>query len=358
MKKITSSLILVAVTVFMTGVFLLTPRTASAGSLTVMSDTMSRQKISTNSSHTIVFRIATAVNSNGNTIVVTFPADFNFTSIVIGDVTMKTDSSTAFGNTETLAASASGTDWGAVFSGTQNRVLTLTAPTDGVGAFSLVSNSYVQLTYASTNSVNPSTSGSKSITISTSTGDSGTVSVPIVGGAAADEQVVVTATVAPSITFTNDDAAIGFGTLSTSAATWANAGANGSASDTTAHTMVVVTNATSGYTLTYNGATLTSTPNTITPITAGITDDADGTPGSEQFGIGGVMTGTGSMATGYSNSGTADWRFVASTTTTLASHTAPTSSDSIAMHYLANISGTTEAGSYSTTITYIATGNF
>jgi hypothetical protein len=333
------------------------PKQALAASLTVMSDTMSRQKASTASSHTIVFRIATAVNSNGNTIVITFPSDFNFTSIVIGEVTMKTDSSTAFANTETLAASPSASAWGAVFSGTQNRVLTLTAPTDGVGAFSLIANSYVQLTYASTHSINASTTGSKSITISTSTGDSGTIAVPIVAGTAADENVVITATVAPSITFTNDDAAIGFGTLSTSAVTYANAGATGSGTDTTAHTMVIVTNATSGYTLTYTGALLTSGANDINAAT--ISSDADGTAGTEQFAISGTLTGTetGAMQSLYDHA-TPNWKFVAGATTTIASSTAAVTSDSIAMHYLANISGITPAGDYTTTLTYLATANF
>jgi mucin-22 len=331
---------------------------ARAASLTALSDTMSNQNLSTLSSHTIRFTTPTGASDNTDTIIITFPSDFNFSSKAISSVTFTHGASTGAENTETLAASPSGTAWGAVFSGTQNRIFTLTAPTDGVGAASLAANDKVIITYDSTNSTNASTEGSKTITITGTFGDTGSIAVAIAGGTADDSTVDVTATVDPTITFTNDDAAIGFGTLTTSNAVYATADATGSGSDTTAHTMAIATNAPSGYTLTYNGPTLTSGSNTITPITAGITDDANGTPGTEQFAIGGAMTGTGSMASGYDNGGTADWRFVAGATTTLASHTAPVSNDSIAMHYLGNIAATTEAGAYSTTITYIATGNF
>ena len=357
--KITSVTLLIALVVFMSG-FAFVPR-AMAGSLTSISDTMSRQKASTSSDHTIRFRLSAsgALTSNGNTVVITFPSDFNFTAANITDVTFTHGTTTGAENTETLAASPSATEWGAAFSGTQNRVFTLTAPTDGVGSANFANSDYAIITIddSSNSYTNPTTTGSKTITIVT-TNDSGSLAIPIVAGSAADENVVVTATVDPTITFTNDDVAIGFGTLTTSNARFATADATGTGSDTTAHTLTVGTNAPSGYTLTYNGATLTGTPSgTITALTAGITDDADGTPGSSQFGISGALTGSGSMASGYDNSGTADWKFVASTTTTLASYSSPTS-DSIAMHYLANIASTTPAGSYTTTITYIATGNF
>ncbi len=137
--------------------------------------------------------------------------------------------------------------------------------------------------------------------------------------------------------------------------TYANAGATGTGTDSAAaHTMVIVTNATSGYTLTYNGATLTSGANTILVASSAGTG---GTPGSEQFGMSTVLTGTGTVTAAY-NHATPLWTWVASTTTTLASSTGPTTSSSFDMRYLANIAGTTEAGAYSTTVTYLATGNF
>lgn len=325
-----------------------------AGSLTALSDTMSRQKASELSSHTIRFTTPTAIATTGHTIIVTFPSDFSFASKTIGTVTFTHGATTGAESTETLAASASATAWGAAFSGTANRIFTLTAPTDGIGAGTLAANDKVIITYDSTNSTNATSTGSKTITVVT-TADSGSIAVPIVAGSAADEQVVVTATVDPTITFTNDDAAIGFGTLTTSNARYANAAGTGSGSEATAHTLAVATNATSGYTLTYTGATLTSGANTIAPAT--ISADADGTPGSAQFAISADLTGSGTVTSSYDNA-TPNYNFVAGTTTTIASHTGPTSSESIGMRYLANIAAATPAGTYTTTITYLATGNF
>jgi hypothetical protein len=94
--------------------------------------------------------------------------------------------------------------------------------------------------------------------------------------------------------------------------------------------------------------------NTIGAAT--ITADADGTPGTEQFALSAAVTGTGTVASGYDHANP-DWKFVASTTSTLTSATAA-ASDTINIRYLANIAGTTPAGSYATTLTYIATGNF
>jgi predicted secreted protein len=119
----------------------------------------------------------------------------------------------------------------------------------------------------------------------------------------------------------------------------------------------VATNAASGWTLTYSGATLTSGGNTITDA-ATIDEDSDGTPGTEQFGISASTNGDSTIATGYLRDSAADFDFVPNTTTTLASEAVATATETISISYLANISGATEPGSYSTTLTYIATGNF
>jgi len=356
MKKILSGILIILVTVLATGAYVLSPKVAIAASLTSMSDTMTRQKASTASDHTILLTTPTGV-AEGTTVTVVFPADFDLTTIVEDDVDIADD-----GVELTTAANCAGSEKASAAVASQTLTFTICAGDGGAIAGGSVIRIKIGTVATSSGTgthqiVNATTAGSKTITLTAST-DTGTMAVPITGGSAADDQVVITATVAPSITFTNDDAAIGFGTLSTSAAQYATANAAGSSSDSVANTLVIVTNAASGYTLTYNGATLTSGGNTITPITAGITDDANGTPGSEQFGISGAMTGTGSMTAGYDNAGTADWKFVAGSAQSLASHTAPTASDSIAMHYLANIAGTTETGSYTTTLTFIATANY
>ncbi len=160
-----------------------------------------------------------------------------------------------------------------------------------------------------------------------------------------------------SVTLSISDVAIGFGTLSTTAATWANGAATGSATDVAAHTISITSNARSGYALTYNGATLTSGSNTVSVAT--ITDDADGTAGSEQFAINfDKTTGNASITAGYDNDDGPDWKFVASSTTTVVSESGSTATETIEARYLANIAATTEPGSYSTNITYILTATY
>lgn len=323
---------------------------ANAATVTSLKDTMSQLKAATASSHTIYFVTPTGASDATDTIIITFPSDFNFTSKTISTVTFTHGATTGLENTETLAASATATAWGAAFSGTQNRVFTLTAPTDGVGAASVAVNDKIIITYDSTNSINAS-AGTYTVTISGTFGDSGSLQIAII----ADDVVAVTATVNPTLTFTISTNSIGFGALSSSAATYANSGGTGSTSDITAHTLTVATNAATGYVLTYSGATLTSGANTIN-----VMSNTTSSAGTEQFGVSvGVSGGTtnSTIATGYANSSPV-WTFVAGATTTIVSRTTATVTETIAAHYLANIAPITEPGSYSTNITYVATGIF
>jgi hypothetical protein len=225
--------------------FMMSPfHVASAASLSALSDTMSSSKISTTSSHVIKFTTPTGASDNTDTIIITFPSDFNFTSKTIGTVSFTHGASTGAESTETLAASPSTSAWGAVFSGTQNRVLTLTAPTDGVGAATLAANDKVIITYNSTNSTNPSSATSYAINISGTFGDTGSITVNMLS----DDQVSVTATVSQSLTFSISDNTIGFGTLSSGSSKYATGDTTGSASEVEAHNIVVGTNAANGYT--------------------------------------------------------------------------------------------------------------
>jgi hypothetical protein len=162
----------------------------------------------------------------------------------------------------------------------------------------------------------------------------------------------------PSLTFSNDDAAIGFGSLSSSSATYANGAATGSITDVTANTLTISTNATNGYVLTYYGDTLKNGANSISAAT--IANSTAGTAGTSQFAVSGTMTGTGSMTSTYdhAHSPSPNWNYAATTTTTIASSNAAAATDSIAMHYLANIPTTQASGAYSTSMTFILTGTF
>ena len=161
-----------------------------------------------------------------------------------------------------MAVSPSATAWGAVFSGTQNRIFTLTAPTDGTGAAVLAPNDKIIISYDGTNSINPSTPGSYTTTISGTFGDAGDITVNIL----TSNQVNITATVPQALTFSISTTSISFGTLTAVAARYASSTGNGDSSEVEAHNVIVGTNAANGYTMTVGGSTLTSGANTINAI--------------------------------------------------------------------------------------------
>jgi hypothetical protein len=68
-------------------------------------------------------------------------------------------------------------------------------------------------------------------------------------------------------------------------------------------------------------------------------------------------TGSATIPAAYQQSGPTR-TFVDNTTTSIASTSGITSTETFSNHYLANISPVTEAGPYSTTITFIATGTY
>lgn len=331
-----------------------------AASVTSFSDTMSRLKDSTASNHQIKFVTPTGVTA-GQTIILTFSGFATVTNIVFSDIDFAEGDSnnctTANFTEKTLAAAPSGATWGA--DGDSATTVTLTSSTGTVTANRCVRIRIGTNAVNQTTGVNQITNGTAAtnhtIAVGGAFADSGILNVDVI----TDDQVSVTATVDPTLTFSISDNSIGFGSLSSAAARWADGAGTGSASDTSAHSMTVATNAPSGYVLNYNGATLTSGGNIIS--VASITDDADGTIGSEQFGMGFAVSNGSTVATGYDHNatpGNRDWTFVAGTATDIVSRTTPTNTETISAYYLANIGGATEAGSYATTITYITTGSF
>ncbi|MEO5646660.1 MAG: hypothetical protein ABIO57_00300 [Candidatus Paceibacterota bacterium] len=350
-KKLISNILILSVIVSMMPA---TALIATAASLSAMSDTMSSQTISANSSHVIRFTTPTGAGTTAQTIVITFPSGFNFTSKTIGTVSFTHGASTGAESTETLAASPSATAWGAAFSGTSNVILTLTTPTDGVGSAVLAPNDKVIITYDSTNSINPGTAANYAITLNAN-GDTGSITVPII----TNSQVAITATVDQSLSFSVSNNAIGFGSLTTSNSRFATSnGLGASAEPTNAHTLSASTNAASGYSVAVSGATLTSGANTITAI-PGATATALA-PATEQFGIrGNLASGSGSLVAPF-NGAAGSYGFGTSPLTTqpFASSSGASATSVYNVNYAANIAALTEAGSYTTTLTYVATANF
>lgn len=346
-------------TIFTTvlGFSLINIQFAYAASLSSLSDTMSSVKVSTLSSHTIRFTTPTGANQNTDTIIITFPSDFNFTSKTIGTVTFTHGATTGLESTETLAAAPSATAWGAVFSGTQNRILTLTAPSDGTGAAVLAANDKVVITYDSTNSTNASTPGTYVVDIGGTFGDTGSISVNLI----ADDTVSVSATVQQAITFTISTSTIYFGNLSSGAAKYASStNTSGDSTETIAHTLAVSTNAPSGYAITVRGQTLTSQQNPANTIDATGGTAVSSSAGTEQFGIRATASGgTGStIDSTFSGGSTYGYDATATTSVSFASGSGATNTTTYSLRYLANIAGTTEAGTYAASLVYVATANF
>lgn len=331
--------------------FALFPFTTKAASVTAFSTLLSREKASVDSDYTITFTTPTGVAASAE-IVLTFD---NSTVIPVTldyeDIDLTDD-----GVDVTLAAAPSGATWGVVR--TSATVLTFT---NGSGAVAGGSVIVIQVgTHATSGSTGAERianglAGTTLLTLSGSFGDTGTAAIPII----ADDQVVITATVDPTITFAISDVTVGFGTLSSSGTRWATGTTGtGSAPGATsgAHELSIGTNASGGYAITYSGLTLTSGGNTINVAT--ISGDSDGTPGSEQFAMAIADNGGDVTIPSAYDYASNNYSFVSNTTTTLASETVASTTETIDVQYIANIASSTEAGAYSTTITYIATGTF
>lgn len=157
-----------------------------------------------------------------------------------------------------------------------------------------------------------------------------------------------------SISMVISDVAIGFGTCAPGAAQYAT-GTSGSGSDTIdAHTITLSTSAHTGYALTVFGSTLTASVGTITGLGGTAVASSAGT---EQFGLRAIKnSGAGTITSPYD---TANWAFGASASPQqVAGHSANASTTEIGLRYICNVSVTTEAGAYSTDLTYVLTGTF
>ena len=327
------------------------PHEAMAANLTALSDTVSNLTASTVSNHTIQFTTPTGVTS-GQTIVLTFD---NGTSIPSGldytDIDLQDDSADL-----PLAAAFSGATWGVVrSSGTE---ITFTNGTTAVAAGSVLTIKIGTNAAFGVNGDQQITNGAAGTTVlrvSGTFGDKGAISMSIV----ANSIVAVSAEVLSTISFTISDNTIYFGNLRSAGACFAQGTDPGyvtcpTTTEAEAFNMTAGTNASSGYTVSVQGPTLTSGVNTITALAS----NTPSSPGNEQFGLRMTATGgDGSVSSPYAASGFA-YTGTASTPATVATSILPSATTTYSVRYIANISPTTEAGSYTANHTYIATGNF
>lgn len=328
----------------------------AGASLTGLSDTMDTLVASVDANHTIAFTTPTGVAA-GEKIKITFPSGFNLADVDFADMDL-------YATTErTLAATCDAATWGAAVAA---QTITFTSCTGTITAASAVSIKIGTVAADGTDMILNPSAGAKTVTVITTTSgdvtvDSGSYGLSII----ADDSVNVTSSVGSFLTFAIDVTAIGFGTLSSSTATWATGDLAGTTTQPTlgtgAHEMSVATNA-AGYSVTFNGATLTNPlSQTITATTGGIVNDGNGTQNAEQFAISVSESDNGVPAAGYdydTGGETADYKYALSTPTEIVGEDIPTATEIYDVYYLANIANTTEQGTYTTDITYIATGTF
>lgn len=330
------------------------PSTAMASTLTSYSVTLSRLKVSQAANQEIKFVTPTGVSAAG-TITLTYSAEWALGSVAFGDIDFATGSTnncvSATFTEQTLAGSPSGATWGAAKA---SQVITLTSGSGTVTADRCVririGTNAVTGTTGTNQITNPTDVDDDDTVVAATAADSGTASVDII----TDDQVVVTATVAPTLTFAISDTTIGFGTLSSSAARFATGDTLGGSSAAGAHTLTASTNAASGYNISLTGNTLTDGLKTVTAIGSSNTASSTGT---EQFGVRYAASGgSGTVTAPYAASGYAFDS--AAFPDEIAASTVPSATTTYTADYIANIAATTEAGSYSATLTYVATGLF
>lgn len=176
--------------------------------------------------------------------------------------------------------------------------------------------------------------------------DTGTVA------ASTANQVTVTASVDEALAFTVSGTSVSLGTV-----TAATTGKDGTIS------MTASTNAGSGYAITYTGSTLTSGSNTIAAYS-----NAASVAGTAGFGFNLVANTVPSVGTAPSGAGSGTvssspqyntanaFRFASGEQ--IASAAGLTNSNTYTVSYVANVAGSTPAGAYTSTISYVATPNY
>jgi len=366
-----------ALTKAVLGVFLATfalyPHLASAAALTTMSDTMSRLKVNTLSSHDILFNLggSTAFDA-GETITVDFNEDGGAFSVDgAASVAADFDFNDGTERTVNMGSCPAGANNVEIAVNDTTGVVTITACSTYTSS---AAGATVNLEYGTaattggsgTNRVTNPNPGSPPVTYTidiVAAGDTGKLAVVII----ADDQIVYSATVDPTITMSVSSNTSSLGTLSVS-----------SVSASTAVTLTISTNGESGCTVTMYDAGDATNPglyksasptDLIGSSTAAYADGPTAlSAGTEGYGIQAKTSGNGSggtftIGTRYNNDYDANntvggLEVGPSAAQTLATASAPINAREILMKAKAAIDGLNRSGSYQDTVTVIATGNF
>ena len=369
--KKTLSKLLIVVFIFTVLFDVYVPHTQAAA-LTGLSDTMSRLKVSTVADHDIRYRFPTGMSSG--TININFEnAVFSTGSTDYTDVDLRygSDSAQVFGacssscTKATLAAAAGAGAWGGNFATEQ---LELTYPTSGGTA--ITANDYVRITIGTNTEdggvgnaqiTNPGTTGSKTIFI-TAGADTDAIGVVIV----TDDQVAVTGTVDPTLTFTLADPVLNFGSFVGTAVRYADDATGSASAPGTGNTtkLGASTNGLNGWVITIrdegNGSAAGLYSTTLSELITAAASTAV-TTGSKTYGAYGIRNDAGvTIDEGFDNDGNADEALARDVPPLglFASTSAPSAVKYVDMVLVAAVDATTKAGQYSDTITIICTGNY
>ncbi len=348
-----NNLFLMRVLVIFCGISLSAGSVFSAA-LNTLSDTMSSVKVNNASNHDFTFVTPTGILS-GETIILTFPGAFTIPAgLTFSDVDVLDN-----GVQINLAAVPAGATAG--IDRTSANVITFTNGTSAIAPGNTVRIKVgTNATHQSVGTfqiINDSTPGNKSIDISGTFSDYGTTTVDLL----TDDQVSVNAIVEQSFSFSISTNSINFGSLTSLNAKYASSTEpDGSVLDSAAHTLTISSNATAGYTITLLGQTLTSQQNTPDTISANGPVPALSSPGSEQFGIYATVSGGigGTIATPYATASSFGYDATATSSSLFASGSYSSGSTVYSLHYIANISSLTEAGTYTSSLIYVGTSNF
>lgn len=345
-------------------------RTAEASSITSASDTLSNSAPSLASNHTIGFEIETAMTA-GQTIAITFPAQFTLPALGVEDFDLTA------GSEQTISSSNGAGVWGV---STSSQTITFTSPSDTGYATNTafvieIGTNATAGTAGNTQIVNPAATASYAIEIDGTMPDSGQIRVAIV------DQVTVSASVDTSLTFTVSGVASG-ATINTSPTTTSTTSTSTSipfgnltaAPGMAAHNLAVTTNASNGYTVTVvqtqalqssTGATIdgfingsdTNTP-TAWQSPSGVIADPD------TYGHWGITSTDFAVSARSSQFGADQWVAPSTTPIAIMGHTGPADGSTAGtgaatIGYQAQITPLQEAGDdYTTTLRYIATPVF
>ncbi|MFA5051925.1 MAG: hypothetical protein WC544_02575 [Patescibacteria group bacterium] len=318
---------------------------AQAATLTTPRDYLSRvaENLTTGEVHQVFFTTDTAVSGGAglNSVIIVFPdGDDNTWCATAGSDLVATGITNPTGGTESATQLPGSLTAACTVGSGASSYDTITV--SGVNDLAGSTKYGVQISDGSTGKLGtPANTTTGLITIKTNNGSTDVDTAQTAVDIISNDQVSVSATVPPSITFTVSSTSINLGTLST-----------GAVANST-HTVRTITNAANGYvTYVYSDGNLRNGANTITATTGALS------AGTAGYGI--ATTDTGQTISNDAACGSAPFTVTALTTSqqSIAGATSGPVDETITICYAAAIASDTVAGAYGQTVTFVTVGLF